>query len=120
MQHITIYHNPQCSKSRKALEILQSQTLHLEVVDYLKTPLSLTQLKNLTQEIPLSELVRTEDKGFKALNIPLENTQQILEALQKEPLFMQRPIVSNNQHTLIARPPERVWELLESSSTPNS
>lgn len=88
MQEITIYHNPRCSKSRKALEILQNKGLELEIVEYLKTPLSLKQLKNLRAQFDLKDVVRTNENRFKELGLSLDNEMQVLQAMVKEPILI--------------------------------
>lgn len=113
MQEITIYHNPRCSKSRKALEILQNKGLELEIVEYLKTPLSLKQLKNLRAQFDLKDVVRTNENRFKELGLSLDNEMQVLQAMVKEPILMQRPIITYEGKAVIGRPPEKVLQLLE-------
>ncbi|QDP73427.1 arsenate reductase (glutaredoxin) [Legionella israelensis] len=113
MQKITIYHNPRCSKSRKALEILQNKGLELEIVEYLKTPLSLKQLKNLRAQFDLKDFVRTNENRFKELGLSLDNEMQVLQAMVKEPILMQRPIITYEGKAVIGRPPEKVLQLLE-------
>ncbi|QBR84948.1 arsenate reductase (glutaredoxin) [Legionella israelensis] len=113
MQKITIYHNPRCSKSRKALEILQNKGLELEIVEYLKTPLSLKQLKNLRAQFDFKDFVRTNENRFKELGLSLDNEMQVLQAMVKEPILMQRPIITYEGKAVIGRSPEKVLQLLE-------
>jgi arsenate reductase len=110
---ITIYHNPRCSKSRKALELLQEKGLEIEVIEYLKHPLSLEQLIKLRSSINLNDLVRTNEPEFKALGLSLDDEQTLLTAMLQEPILMQRPIVLYKQKVIVARPPEKVIELFE-------
>lgn len=112
MNKMTIYHNPRCSKSRQALAILQSHRLNLIVVDYLKNPLSLEQLFELRQHFDLKDFVRTDEPIFKELGLSLEDEQRVLTAMHRDPILMQRPIVTYSGRAIIARPPEKVLELL--------
>lgn len=113
MNKITIYHNPRCSKSRKALEILQSKGVEPVIIEYLKTPLSMEQLQALLSHFTLEDFVRTNEDIFKSLKLSLDNEPAILQAILKEPVLMQRPIVTFKDKAMIARPPEKVLELFE-------
>ncbi|HAU1152306.1 TPA: arsenate reductase (glutaredoxin) [Legionella pneumophila] len=113
MEKITIYHNPRCSKSRQALEILQNKGFEPMIIEYLKTPLDLEQLKILRNHLALEDLVRTNENVFKELGLSLNNEAQVLEAMVKEPILMQRPIVTFKGKSVIGRPPEKVLELFD-------
>ncbi|KTD71165.1 MULTISPECIES: arsenate reductase (glutaredoxin) [Legionella] len=113
MQEITIYHNPRCSKSRQALELLQSKGFKPVIIEYLKTPLSLEQLNVLKKHFMLKDFVRTDEHVFKELGLSLDNETQVLNAMFKEPILMQRPIVTYKDQAVIGRPPEKVLELFE-------
>ncbi|CAM4375081.1 MAG: putative protein YfgD [Legionella sp.] len=111
MQAITIYHNPKCSKSREALALLQEKCLEPTIVEYLKTPLNKEQLTELRAHFALKDFVRANEPIFKELGLSLENEEQVLEAMLKEPVLMQRPIVTYKGKAIIGRPPENVLEL---------
>jgi arsenate reductase (glutaredoxin) len=113
MQKITIYHNPQCSKSRKTLEILQSKNLAPIIIEYLKTPLNSEQLNRLRSYFTLNDFVRTNESVFTELRLSLDNETHVLQAMQKEPILMQRPIVTYKDKAMIGRPPEQVLELFD-------
>lgn len=113
MEKFTIYHNPRCSKSRQALEILQAHHLDPTIIEYLKTPLSLEELAELRSHFNLKDFVRRDEPAFKNLNLTLEDEAKVLEAMLKEPILMQRPIVTHKGKAIIARPPEKVLELIE-------
>ncbi|HAT1820341.1 TPA: arsenate reductase (glutaredoxin) [Legionella pneumophila] len=113
MEKITIYHNPRCSKSRQALEILKNKGFDPIVIEYLKTPLDLEQLKILRNHLALEDLVRTNENVFKELGLSLDNEAQVLDAMVKEPILMQRPIVTFKGKSVIGRPPEKVLELFD-------
>ncbi|WP_058521663.1 arsenate reductase (glutaredoxin) [Legionella tucsonensis] len=113
MKEITIYHNSRCSKSRKTLELLQSKGVEPVIVEYLKTPLSLDQLNNLRAHFALKDFVRTDEPIFKELGLSLDNENQVLQAMLKEPILMQRPIVTYKDKAIIGRPPENVLKLFE-------
>ena len=113
MQKITIYHNPRCSKSRKTLEILQRKGFEPVIIEYLKMPLGIEQLNTLRAHFDLKDFVRTDENVFKELGLSLDNEAQVLQAMLKEPILMQRPIVTFKDKAVIGRPPEKVLELLD-------
>lgn len=109
-----IYHNPRCSKSRQALELLQNNHINPIIVEYLKDPISREQLFELRSHFDLRDFVRTDEPVFKTRALALENEANVLEAMLKEPILMQRPIVTYNGKAIIARPPEKILELMSS------
>lgn len=116
METVTIYHNPRCAKSRAALEILRQRRVPLEVVEYLKTPLSLSELRALRTKLalPPSAWVRKGEKEYKAAGLSAQSTEEdILKAMSDHPILMERPIVVRGQRAVVGRPPERVVELLD-------
>ncbi|RUQ79568.1 ArsC/Spx/MgsR family protein [Legionella septentrionalis] len=115
MKEFIVYHNPNCSKSRQILQILQSCHINPTIVEYLKTPLNIEQLLELRSHFDLKDFVRTNEPVFKNLGLVLEDEAKILEVMLKEPILMQRPIVTCNGQAIIARPPEKIWELLKPS-----
>lgn len=113
MKKYTIYHNPRCSKSRQALEILQNHHMNPTIIEYLKSPLNLEQLIELSSYFDLRDFVRTNESVFNKLNLTLEDKDRVLKAMLEDPILMQRPIVTYDGRAIIARPPEKVLELIE-------
>ena len=113
MQKITIYHNPQCSKSKKTLELLRAKGLDLVIIEYLKTPLDIEQMNTLRTNLAMKDFIRTNEKVFKELGLSLDDEAQVLQAMLKEPILMQRPIVTFKGRVIIGRPPEKILELFE-------
>ncbi len=116
MTRTTIYHNPACGKSRGALEILQHRDLKPIVIEYLKAPLDEATLNRILELLPgpASELVR-KDKRFKELALDEPNYQskeQVVALLLQHPELMERPVVIHAGRAVIARPSERVLEIL--------
>ena len=113
---VVIYHNPACSKSRGALEILREHGVDFEVVEYLKNPLdesSIRRVLDLIDEAP-AELVR-KDQNFKDLGLDardLTDAHQVARLLAENPKLMQRPVVVKGERAAIARPSEKVSQLL--------
>jgi arsenate reductase len=112
---ITIYHNGQCSKSRGALEILQEEHIPHEVRWYLAEPLSEKELKALLKKLRMtaSELVRRSETYFKEhLSGKTLSEEEWLAELAAHPELIERPIVVHGRKAIIARPPERLREIL--------
>lgn len=110
MKTVIIYHNPKCSKSRQALEILKKHNIEPTIVEYLKTPLNLEQLSKLRSNFDLKDFVRTNEPKFTELQLTLDNEINVLKAMVSEPILMQRPIVTSNGRSIIARQPEKLSE----------
>ncbi|MDP4536702.1 arsenate reductase (glutaredoxin) [Alkalimonas collagenimarina] len=113
---LTIYHNPRCSKSRQALEILQQHSLDITVVEYLKQPLSPAELEALLAKLGMTprQLLRTGEQDYKDLQLSqtTKSDQQLIAAMSQYPKLMERPIVVRGDKAVVGRPPERVLELL--------
>ena len=112
---ITIYHNSRCSKSRCTLEFLQEKNLDFEVIEYLKDVPTKTQLKTLIAQLGIKpqELIRTSEEEFKS-HFKGKNLSddEWIDAMVKFPKLIERPIVVKNGKAIIARPTERINELL--------
>ncbi len=108
----TIYHNPRCSKSRAALALLTEAGADITIVEYLKTPPTRDQLATLFAHGNLTprDALRTGEIEAK----PLKNADDatILDAMALHPILIERPIVETAKGVVIARPPERVREVL--------
>lgn len=116
MAEITLYHNPVCSKSRGALEIAQNRKVDFELVEYLKTPPTRAQLENIVAKLdgPVGELVR-KDKNFAALGLNAADyttPKTVIDLLLEHPELMERPIVLTESRAIIARPSERIHEII--------
>ncbi|MCW5622367.1 MAG: arsenate reductase (glutaredoxin) [Burkholderiales bacterium] len=110
-----IYHNPRCSKSRTALELLRSRGIEPRVIEYLKQPPTREELRLLLQRLGLepAQLVRKGEDQFKAQFAGKTLTHaQWLDALAAHPILIERPIVVRGDRAVVGRPPEKVLELL--------
>lgn len=113
---IVVYHNPACSKSRGALEILRDHGVDFEVVEYLENPLDESSIRHLLEVIDEApaELVR-RDRNFKDLGLDaadLADAEYVARLLAENPKLMQRPVVVKGERAVIARPSEKVSQLL--------
>ena len=113
---VTIFHNPRCSTSRKVLARLQEVGLDPIVVEYLTAPPSALLLADIARKAGLHprEMIRTKEGEFAALGRKLEDLSAAaaIAAMVEHPILIQRPIVVRGPRALIARPPERVDEIL--------
>ena len=116
MTDLTLYHNPRCSKSRAALEIIETRGLAPTVVRYLETPLDAAQLRSLLGKLGLSarQLLRTGEDEYKTLNLDDASLsdEQLIGAMATHPKLIERPILVAGDKAVIGRPPEKVLELL--------
>lgn len=116
MDRIVLYHNPACSKSRETLAILEERDVEFDVVEYLKSPLdaaTLNAILGMIEDAP-EELVR-KDGNFRELGLPAKDyttADAVTTLLVQYPKLMQRPVVVRGERAVIARPPEKVEELL--------
>lgn len=116
MTDLTLYHNPRCSKSRGALELLEARGMTPTVVRYLETPLSAAQIKALLGKLGISarQLLRSGEDEYKTLNLADASLseQHLIDAIAAHPKLMERPILEVGDKAVIGRPPENVLELL--------
>lgn len=116
MTDLTLYHNPRCSKSRGALELLEARGLTPTVVRYLETPLNAAQIKALLKKLGISarQLLRTGEDEYETLNLAdaSVNEAQLIAAIAAHPKLMERPILETADKAIIGRPPENVLEIL--------
>ncbi len=112
MKKALLIHNPRCSKSRNAKEILTECGIDFETIDYLKEGLSEKLLKNLPKLLKLSylEMIRTKEERFSELKLKdLKLTDgQWIKILIDNPILLERPIFINGNKAVIARPAELV------------
>ena len=111
-----IYHNPKCSTSRKVLEALRNAGEEPEVVEYLKTPPSKAELKDLLKRMKMRprDLLRKKEALYKELGLDEEkkSDEQIIDAMIAHPILIERPIVVTKKGVRLGRPPEIVNEIL--------
>lgn len=111
-----IYHNPRCSKSRQALALLEEHQVDVEVVEYLKTPLTAAELLNLCQLLQKSprDITRTKEALYKELSLAQKSDltdTQWAGILAANPKLIERPIVVFADKAVVGRPPENVLSL---------
>ena len=115
MTQVSIIHNPRCSKSRQTLTLLEEQGCDIQVIEYLKTPLTKIEIRSILDKLAISprELMRTKEEEYKALNLAeVENDEALIQAMVDTPKLIERPIVLANDKAAIGRPPENVLAIL--------
>lgn len=115
MSALIIYHNGECSKSKGALELLQDKGIAHSVRWYLVEPLNKEELASLLGKLGLqpSALVRKSEALYKDEYEGRQLSEEDwMEILSDNPVLMERPIVENGIRAVIARPAERVLEII--------
>ena len=116
MSDTLFYHNPKCSKSRKALEIIESHNINTKVILYLKHKLTKSMLKEILDLSGLSvrDIIRSNEKEYKENNLDNLNLtkDEILNLILIHPKLLQRPVFVFNNKAIIGRPPEDVLKII--------
>ncbi|ATR84393.1 MULTISPECIES: arsenate reductase (glutaredoxin) [Pseudomonas] len=116
MTDLTLYHNPRCSKSRGALELLEARGLAPTVVRYLETPPDAATLRSLLGKLGITarELLRSGEDEYKSLDLanPALSEDELIAAMVSHPKLIERPILVAGDNAVIGRPPEKVLEIL--------
>ena len=113
---ITIYHNRQCSTSRKTLELIRANGVEPTVIDYLAHPPSHALLKAMAAAagLPLRALLRSKEAAFSELGLdnPALDDDALADAMLAHPRLIERPLVVTPKGVRLCRPPEKVLEIL--------
>jgi arsenate reductase (glutaredoxin) len=114
MMSVTIYHNPRCGKSRATLALLQRKGVTPRVVEYLKTPPSVAELKKILAALGIGPrgLLRKKEAKEVGLDKPGLTDAQLIAGMARHPIAIERPIVVNGNHAALGRPPEAVLKIL--------
>ena len=111
-----LFHNPRCSKSRGALELLQERGITPTIVPYLEQPPSLDELRALLRLLGTGprSLLRTGEPEYAELGLADRSLDDdaLLAAMHAHPRLIERPIFVHGGRAVIGRPPERVLDLL--------
>ena len=113
---ILLLHNPECSKSRATLGLLEERGVTLQIRLYLEDPLAERELADLGQRLgkPVLEFTRTGQAEFADAGLGASSSaDEILAAMAATPILMERPILVRGGRAVIGRPPEDVLQLLD-------
>ena len=113
---VTIYHNPECGTSRNTLAMIQNTGIEPNVIEYLKSPPSREQLIKMIADAGMSVREAIREKGTPYAELGLDNPdltdEQLLDAMLKDPILINRPIVVSPKGVKLCRPSEAVLDLL--------
>ena len=116
MDTCIIYHNPRWGKSRSALQLLRDSNIEPLIIEYIKDPPSIKELHRISNLLGLNpkEWIRKTEKDYKThmLNEIIDQ-DKIFYFMNKYPKLIERPIVIHKNKAVIARPPERVLDLIK-------
>jgi len=114
--HVTIYHNPDCGTSRNALHAIRAAGYEPQVIEYLKTPPTRDELKDLIarMNVTVRDVVRKREPLFLELRLDERDVgeDELLDAMIENPILINRPIVVTDNGVRLCRPSDTVKELL--------
>lgn len=114
-QQTTIYFNPKCSKCNMTLELLKEKGKTPEIVEYLQTTPSKDELRNILSLLGISadQLLRKHESAYKQAGLSEASSEDdVLDAMIKYPILIERPIVVHDGKAMIGRPPENILKIL--------
>ena len=114
---VTIWHNTRCSKSREALKALEEKGVQYTVFEYLKNPFTKDELKQVIKKLNITDIrdmLRHKETIYKELDIDDEQKTQdeIIDLVVKNPKLIERPIIIKDDKAVIARPLEKLYEVI--------
>lgn len=117
-ENVTIFHNPRCSKSRAALQLLRDRGVQPTVVEYLRDPPSAQQIRELLRMLDMRprELMRRKETVYaeQGLDAAGLDDAALIAAMHAHPVLIERPIVVAGTRAALGRPPENVLSILPS------
>jgi arsenate reductase (glutaredoxin) len=113
---VIIYHNPKCGTSRNVLGLIRNAGVEPHIIEYLKTPPTRVMVSQLAARTgqPLRALLRAKEQAFRDLNLSdlAVTDDALLDAIEKHPVLLNRPIVVSAKGAKLCRPSELVLDLL--------
>ena len=112
---VTIFHNPNCSTSRKVLGWLKDKGIEPQIVEYLKNPPSAVELKRILKQMNATphDIMRRKGEAYEALGDAGKlGADALIKKMLEEPVLIERPIVVTEKGAVLCRPPEKVWEVV--------
>ncbi|MDQ3898075.1 MAG: arsenate reductase (glutaredoxin) [Actinomycetota bacterium] len=114
----SVFFNPECSNCRTAQAILEERGVDVDYIRYLEHAPSRADLEDVLKKLGTDDprqIVRTKEPVYAELNLDSADRDQLLDAMTANPILIQRPIVISGDRAVVARPPERLLELLDHS-----
>ena len=112
---IKIYHNSRCSKSRAGLQYLQNKNTDIEIVEYLKQPLTVGELSEIVNKLgikPIELIRKNEDYYKKELKGKELTDEEWIKIMAENPRLIERPIIVSGDKAVIGRPTEKIDEIV--------
>ena len=116
MEEVVIWHNPRCSKSRNALNLLEEKNINSKVFKYLETKPTKEEISNILKQLGINakDLLRSGEEVYKELNLKDETDEnKLISAMVENPILIERPIIIKGNKAVIARPIENLELLLK-------
>ncbi len=116
MQEIQIWHNPSCSKSRAALELLENKNINSNVFKYLEQTPTKERIKDVLLKLNMkaSQLLRTSENIYEELDLKnINDEEKLINIMVLNPILIERPIIIKGNKAVIARPIEKLEELIK-------
>jgi arsenate reductase len=115
--NVTIYHNPACGTSRNTLAMIRATGTEPTIIEYLKTPPTRDELRDLVQRmrVKLRDILRQKGTPYTELGLedPALSDDALLDAIEAHPILINRPIVVTAKGVRLCRPSEQVLDLLD-------
>ena len=115
MKELSLYFNPRCSKCRTAQGLLAERGIEVQILEYVKVPPTVPELRALMVQLDITDprdMMRTGEDIYVALGLAEESGDVLLGAIASNPILLERPIFVRDGRAVIARPPERLLDLL--------
>ena len=113
---VTIWHNPRCATSRRVLQMIRNKGIEPHVVEYLKTPPSAKEIKAVLAKLKIGgrDLLRKKEPAYRkeGLDDDRLSDSAAIRAMTDNPVLIERPVVLAGRRAVLARPPERVFEVI--------
>ena len=115
MHTVTIWHNPRCSKSREAVQILEQNNCEIEIIKYLETPPTKDEITTALTMLGMNpkELMRTKEDIFSELRLREEyDYDTLVDAMVAHPILIERPVIFKDDRAIIGRPTEIIAKFI--------
>lgn len=112
---LTIWHNPRCTKSRQALDLMRCRGVEPEIVEYLKKPPSRAELRRVIELLGVKprELMRKGESAYRERGLAdVKSDEELIEAMTHDPILIERPVIIGDNRAVIGRPAEKLLELV--------
>jgi arsenate reductase len=116
MDKITIYQKPTCTTCRTVMKMLQASGVDFDAINYYIEPIPKGKLRDLLKKMGIKprELLRSKEPVYKQLRLAERKLpdDQLIDLMVEHPDLIQRPIIEKGERAILARPPERLKEIL--------